>query len=373
MGLVTRVLKTKRNDFFEQIVNEIANEEKSKSLLKSPFLEGRKLELNRNGILSFVIAAFCFEWAFNTRLKDAKFKKEVLEMILMNNKSEEYELFFYAFYKISQIPFNTHVMWEATYAYLKIIWGIQDKIPDPVLLTAYSAYITQLRVNIKKKIENSFSDLVQCETEISGKESDNNIQNRSLKAVTKIKYVIKLLIQTAELDSSPNDLISCCINSRMSQIEYLNFDNDPLFSNGNCFQFNCDNGEQGKIEIIEVKGKILQSGFQIIYYPRLFSSKTKKDFLAIRNYIKDHYQNESIQKVNKVNIFNFTNEISQSYTSQSKINGRFVINFKVMNKKNWEALNKSDIESNFTKKTSVGTMLAIIKAAKKKGQSNSSN
>jgi hypothetical protein len=172
MGLFDRIFKTRKDNFFEQIVNEIANEEKSKDLLKSPFLKGRHLVLNRDGILSFVIAVFCFEWAFNTKLKDVKFNKEVLEMVLKENKSEAYELFFYTFYKLSQIPNNTHVLWEVTYAYLKIVWGIEDKIRDPILLTAYSVYLTQVRVGLKQRIEESLPDLIQFNKEISSKEPD---------------------------------------------------------------------------------------------------------------------------------------------------------------------------------------------------------
>jgi hypothetical protein len=167
MGLFDRFFKTKRDNFFEQIVNEIAIEEKAKVLLKSPFLEGRQLVLNRDGILSFVITVFCFEWAFNTKLKDVQFKKEVCEMVLKENKSEAYELFFYTFYKLSQIPNNTNVLWEITYAYLKIVWGIEDKIRDPILLTTYSMYLTQVRVGIKQRIEKSLPDLIQFQKEIS--------------------------------------------------------------------------------------------------------------------------------------------------------------------------------------------------------------
>ena len=43
MGLFNRFFKTKKDNFFEQIVNEIAIEEKANVLLKSPFLEGRQL------------------------------------------------------------------------------------------------------------------------------------------------------------------------------------------------------------------------------------------------------------------------------------------------------------------------------------------
>ncbi len=43
MGLLKGFLKTNKVNFFEQIVNEIAIEEKANVLLKSPFLEGRQL------------------------------------------------------------------------------------------------------------------------------------------------------------------------------------------------------------------------------------------------------------------------------------------------------------------------------------------
>ncbi len=96
--------------------------------------------------------------AFNPKLKDARFNKEIYEMIIIENQSEAYELFFYSFYKYSQIPNNTHVLWGITYAYLKTVWGIEDKIPDPILLTTYSMYLTQVRVSIKNRIEKLLPD-----------------------------------------------------------------------------------------------------------------------------------------------------------------------------------------------------------------------
>jgi len=50
----------------------------------------------------------------------------------------------------------------------------------------------------------------------------------------------------------------------MSRSGYINFDNDPLYSNGSNFIFDCYNDEIGRLEIIDVKGKLLQTGFQII-------------------------------------------------------------------------------------------------------------
>jgi hypothetical protein len=107
------------------------------------------------------MAVFCFEMAYNAKLKNAHFTKEVLEMIIKQNDNKAYELFFYNFYKYSQIPNNPHALWGITYAYLKIVWGIEDKIPDPILLTTYSMYLTQMRVSIKNRIEKSLPDLIQ--------------------------------------------------------------------------------------------------------------------------------------------------------------------------------------------------------------------
>ena len=151
MGLFANLFISNKNNFFDEITNEIAKEENKKTILKSPFLDGQQLVLNRDGILSFVIAVFCFEWAFNLKLKDVSFKKEVLEMVLKENKSEAYEEFFYHFYKLSQLPNDTHTVWGVTYAYFNIVWGIEEKIQDPILLTAYSVYLTQVRVDTKAK------------------------------------------------------------------------------------------------------------------------------------------------------------------------------------------------------------------------------
>lgn len=92
----------------------------------------------------------------------------------------------------------------------------------------------------------------------------NVIKRHSKRSCFSIVDIIRLSIEAAESQALSEDLINIYWKLNMSRSGYINFDNDPLYSNGSNFIFDCYNDEIGRLEIIDVKGKLLQTGFQII-------------------------------------------------------------------------------------------------------------
>lgn len=151
--------------------------------------------------------------------------------------------------------------------------------------------------------------------------------------------ILILLIGISEKKANPSELISACKKFKMKQIEYFNVDKYPLFENGYNFIFQVSTGEEARLEIIEVDENLLQSGFQIIYEPKLFFKKINKDFSHLHNSLQNHYLNENQQSYGEIILYNFFNETSQCYLSKSKVGGRDVLNFKVSNKEIWTKYN----------------------------------
>jgi hypothetical protein len=147
--------------------------------------------------------------------------------------------------------------------------------------------------------------------------------------------ILTLLIGTAEEKVKPSELIEACNKFNMRPVEYININDDLLFDSGHIFIFQTESGEEARLEIIEFEGNLLQSGFQIIYTPRLLFSKINKDFSLLYTSLQIYYINEQPQSFGEFELFNFFNENSQCYLSKSKINGRDVLNFRVANKDVW--------------------------------------
>lgn len=125
----------------------------------------------------------------------------------------------------------------------------------------------------------------------------------------------------------------------MREIEYININQDSLFKTGYNFIFLTPDNEEARLEIIEIEGNLLQSGFQIIYKPSFFFSKINKHFSQIYNSLKGYYINELPQNFQGIEIINFTNDKSQCYISKSRINGGRALSFRVMNKEIWGKYN----------------------------------
>jgi hypothetical protein len=151
--------------------------------------------------------------------------------------------------------------------------------------------------------------------------------------------ILTLLIGTSEEKVSPSNLLEACTKFNMKQIEYFNVNQDPLFENGYNFIIKTENGEDARLEIIEVEENLLQSGFQIIYKPKLLFPKITKDFSCLYNLLQSYYLMEEAQNFEGIELYNFCNEISQCYLSKSKVNGQDVLNFRVTNKSIWEKYN----------------------------------
>ena len=147
--------------------------------------------------------------------------------------------------------------------------------------------------------------------------------------------ILTLLIGTTESNVKPDELIEACRKYNMLQIEYKNINSDPLFDIGYCFIFNTQSGEEARLEIIEIDGYLLQSGFQIIYKPKIFFRKIKKDFSYLYKSLQSYFKNEEIQNYQGTKIYNFFNNVSQCYISKSVINGKNILNFRISNRDTW--------------------------------------
>jgi hypothetical protein len=51
--------------------------------------------------------------------------------------------------------------------------------------------------------------------------------------------------------------------------------------------------------------------------------------------LKKYYKNEFKQTIQGFGMYNFANELSQCYVYKSKVNGKWILNFKIINKENW--------------------------------------
>jgi hypothetical protein len=170
-------------------------------------------------------------------------------------------------------------------------------------------------------------------------QSKKTMTNESAQVKISLIKLLRLLIKSIETNELPTNFMDECKALQMTQIDYINFQKDPLFKDGYNFVFDCDINEQGRLEIIEINGKLLQTGFQIIYKNKFLNFKIKKNLIYIRKFLKEYYRNEFLQNINKIIIFNYSNDLSQCYVSKSKMNAKWILNFKILNKTNSEIAN----------------------------------
>lgn len=162
MGLLNGFFNRKKLNLFEVIAYKFENEEKKKVLLDSPLLDKRKLVLNHNNILSFVIAVFYFEINFNPIFQTLQLKKEYTDIIEKEKTHKAFQLLYNSMLEFNNPnpPNVNRVVFNFVYAYLETVWGIEEKIRDLILLTAYGVYLTQVRVTIKEEIMESLPVLI---------------------------------------------------------------------------------------------------------------------------------------------------------------------------------------------------------------------
>jgi len=162
MGLLDVFFKSKKSNLFDEITNKIAEEEKKKTILKSPFLKVQSLTLNRDNLFCFVLATFCFELEFNPKFKSVRLKKEYSDLIEKIRAYEAFQLIYKAmldYYHGKSTNPTSH--WNITYIYLEKVWGIKERVRDPVLLTVYSVYLTKIRITMKEEFENLMSSMLE--------------------------------------------------------------------------------------------------------------------------------------------------------------------------------------------------------------------
>lgn len=171
MGLLNGLFNRKKLNLFEEITKKFEHEERKKVLLQSPLLDNRTLVLNHDNILSFVIAVFYFERNFNPRFQSLQLKKDYSDIIEREKNRKEFQLLYNSLIEFNNPnpPNKNSVVYKFVYTYLETIWGIKERIPDPILLTSYGVYLTQVRGTIKNKIIDSIPSLF-----IQGQSALNN-------------------------------------------------------------------------------------------------------------------------------------------------------------------------------------------------------
>jgi hypothetical protein len=158
MGLLNGLFNRKMLNLLDEITRKFETEEKKKVLLDSPFLNKRQLVLNHNAIYSFVLAVFYFERIYNPLFKEVRLKKEYAKIIEEAKNNKTFQVFYNSmvdYYKGN--PNLDKALWNITYAYLDAVWGIEKGAKDPILLTVYSTYLTEVRGTIKTEIVESLS------------------------------------------------------------------------------------------------------------------------------------------------------------------------------------------------------------------------
>lgn len=160
MGLLNGFFKRKKLNLFEVITYKFENEEKKKVLLDSPLLDNRQLILNHDNIFSFVIAEIYFEINFNPIFQKIHLKKDYADIIEKEKNNRVFHLLYNSFVDYyNGNPNLDKALWNISYAYLETVWGIKEKIRDPILLTAYGTYLSRVRVVIRDKFIESLSKL----------------------------------------------------------------------------------------------------------------------------------------------------------------------------------------------------------------------
>lgn len=161
MGLLNSFFKSKKQNFFENITAEIANEERKKVLLKNISNEKLPLTLDQEGIFCFVLATFYFELNFNPLLKGAILKKEYQDLLERIKNSQDFIDIYDSMLEFNKPNLNVNnVSWNFSTTYLQKAWKIEKEMLDIILLTGYSFYLTQIRSSIKKRIANSINEIV---------------------------------------------------------------------------------------------------------------------------------------------------------------------------------------------------------------------
>ena len=162
MAFLNGLFSRRKLNLFEKIAFKFENEERKKVMLDSPFLDNRQLMLNHESIFSFVIAVFYFEINFNPIFKNLHLKKDYSDIIKKEKDHKTFQLLYNSLLEFNNPnpPNVNRVIYNFVYTYLETVWGIEEKIPDPALLTAYGVYLTQIRRVIKDEIIKSLPLLI---------------------------------------------------------------------------------------------------------------------------------------------------------------------------------------------------------------------
>lgn len=161
MGLVTGLFRSKRSNILKEIAADFSNEERKKTLFKESLKDWDKLSLNQENLFSYIIAIFYFEVKSNPIFQTSTLKKEYSDLIEGEINKRVFKDFYYSLLAFTDKNLNhDKVVWMFSRTYLENVWNIKNGNIDIILLTAYSVYLTQVRINIRNTIIESFQNIV---------------------------------------------------------------------------------------------------------------------------------------------------------------------------------------------------------------------
>jgi len=109
----------------------------------------------------------------------------------------------------------------------------------------------------------------------------------------------------------------------------------PSFDCGYHFKFNTDEGQVSFFEILEKDDAIMQAGFQVLFPPALFASKSKGCFERLSRQLTVYYGTGTPMKAGPAFLMNFKGSESVGYVSRLDTLSRNVVTIRIGNMDFW--------------------------------------
>lgn len=152
MNFFNKWIESKTKNVIEELADLTARELKQNNK-KAPLFEG--LELNRENLLSFIIAEICFEMKINPLFKQIKIRPEYEEFLNKKRGVQEFQLCYKSMVDYyNGKPNLDKALKNLTWQYLVTCWSAPTEMrQNPVLLMSVGLHLAMLRGSIKKYLE----------------------------------------------------------------------------------------------------------------------------------------------------------------------------------------------------------------------------
>ncbi len=116
----------------------------------------RRLKFKPNGHMNFVLAdlSFHLEREYDLSILKDEYKEKLIEKSVeesfqsLKNSIDDY---------YNGKPNLDKALWNLTINYFKIVWSIpDDMLRDPISLTVYSQYLSQIRMKLKQHLADEY-------------------------------------------------------------------------------------------------------------------------------------------------------------------------------------------------------------------------